>query len=218
MANISDNEIKQVFSNNLARILSNREMDGAELARLLGAEKQSVYAWLKMKSFPSAKNLQKIVDVLNVSSDDLLSSNPVDSDSYVDVPLLGSIAAGAPIDMDDIDDFFPIPYALQREHPRAFLLKVSGESMNRHIPDGAYALVDPDDCEPNERNAYAVCVNGYTATIKRVKKLSNGYELIPDSYDPTQRPIIFDYNDDETEEVTIIGRVVWYTIPFDFEI
>ena len=30
--------------------------------------------------------------------------------------------------------------------------------------------------------------------------------------------IFFDYNDDETEEVTIIGSVVWYTIPFDFEI
>ncbi len=35
------------------------------------------------------------------------------------------------------------------------------------------------------KKAYAVCVNGFDATIKRVKPLSNGYELIPDSIDPT---------------------------------
>lgn len=72
--------------------------------------------------------------------------------------------------------------------------------------------------EPYGRSAYAVCVNGYKATIKRVRKLANGVELVPDSHDPTQRPIVFDYADDDAEEVTVIGRVVWATMPFDYEI
>lgn len=62
------------------------------------------------------------------------------------------------------------------------------------------------------------CVNGFDATIKRVRVLKNGYELIPDSIDLTFRPQIFDYGEPDTDPETIIGRVVWYMVPFGFEI
>lgn len=91
--------------------------------------------------------------------------------------------------------------------------------MNRVLPDGCYALVDPDEAEPIiEYKVYAVCVNGYSATIKRIRLLANGIELIPDSLDPTYRPTVYDYNDPDTVTITIIGRVVWYCIPFDYDI
>lgn len=38
----------------------------------------------------------------------------------------------------------------------------------------------------------------------------------PDSTDPTYRPTVYDYGEPGTETVTIIGRVVWYTLPFDW--
>ena len=91
--------------------------------------------------------------------------------------------------------------------------------MNRKILSGYYALVDPDEREPtNERDLYAVCVNGDSATIKHYRSLANGCELVPDSYDPTFRPITFDRNEEDTPEVTIIGRVVYAVMPLDFEI
>lgn len=218
MANITDNEIKQVFSTNLARILESRSMDGAELARLIGAEKQSIYSWLKMKSFPSANNLQKIVDVLHVSSDDLLT-NPDKTksrDGYVDIPLLGSIAAGTPIEMLPINDSFPCPESLALNYNRLFWLNLKGSSVDRIIPDGYHVLIAPDIKTGSERDLFAVCVNGYDATVKHVRKLENGFELLPDSHDPTYRPRIFDFNDPETEDVTIIGKVVWAAMPFKF--
>ena len=51
-----------------------------------------------------------------------------------------------------------------------------------------------------------------------MKVLENGYELIPDSNDPTFRPQIYDYNEPDTDPVTVIGQVVWYMVPFGFEI
>jgi repressor LexA len=48
-----------------------------------------------------------------------------------------------------------------------------------------------------------------------VRKPANGYELVPDSYDPTQRPIVFDYGEEGIDEVTIIGKVIWAAVPFD---
>ena len=135
---------------------------------------------------------------------------------FVDVPLYGSIAAGHPIEMIEVDGTHPVPSKVCDRYPNAFLLKVEGDSMNRVLPDGCYALVDP--CETVEDNGkpYAVCVNGYDATIKRVRKLNNGFELVPDSTDPTYTPKTYNYNEPGTETVTVIGEVVYYVLPFDW--
>lgn len=135
---------------------------------------------------------------------------------FYDCPLYGSIAAGTPIEMVGIEDTFPVPSEMHRRYPDAFLLRVEGESMNRVLPNGCMALVDPCDSVEHDGEPYAVCVNGYDATIKRVKVLANGFELDPDSTDPTYKSTIYDYGVEGTETVTVIGRVVWYCVPFDW--
>lgn len=83
--------------------------------------------------------------------------------NMVDVPLYGAIAAGTPIEMTPVENTQPIPAKVHELHPNAFLLKVEGNSMNRVLPNGSYALIDP--CKTVERDGapYAVCVNGYDA-------------------------------------------------------
>lgn len=137
--------------------------------------------------------------------------------NMVDVPLYGAIAAGTPIEMTPVENTQPIPAKVHELHPDAFLLKVEGNSMNRVLPNGSYALIDP--CKTVERDGapYAVCVNGYDATIKRVRKLNNGFQLVPDSTDPTYEAKTYNYNEPETQTITVIGRVVYYVLPFDWE-
>lgn len=218
MARYDENEIKEIFAANLTSIMEETNIDGAELARRIGKEKQSVYAWLKKRSFPSAASLQLLVDALDVTTDDLLTKTGGEGDGYVDAPVYGEIAAGVPIEMAEMDSTFPVPMRIRAKYPDSGLVRVEGDSFNRRLPNGCLALIDFSQREPNERDAFAVCVNGYKATIKRVKRLANGYELMPYSYDPTYAPIIYDYNRDDTEEVTIMGKVVWATMPFDYEI
>lgn len=138
------------------------------------------------------------------------------SSSFVDVPLYGSIAAGKPIEMVEIDETHPVPTKVMDKYPDAFLLKVKGRSMDKVLPDGCYALIDPCEEVERENQPHAVCVNGYDATIKRVRNLANGIELDPDSTDPTFKPKIYDYGEPDTETVTVIGRVVYYVLPFDW--
>ena len=135
---------------------------------------------------------------------------------FYDCNLYGSIAAGTPIEMIEVDDTHPIPVEVHQMYPDAFLLKVKGESMNRVIPNGCYVLVEPCDVVDRDMEPYAVCVNGYDATVKRVRALANGFELVPDSTDPTFKPAVYDYGEPGTEVITVIGRVVWYTLPFDW--
>lgn len=141
----------------------------------------------------------------------------VPNTNMVDVPLYGAIAAGTPIEMTPVENTQPIPAKVHELHPDAFLLKVEGNSMNRVLPNGSYALIDP--CKTVERDgaAYAVCVNGYDATIKRVRRLNNGFQLVPDSTDPTYEAKTYNYNEPETQTITVIGRVVYYVLPFDWE-
>jgi repressor LexA len=138
------------------------------------------------------------------------------SNQFYDCPLYGSIAAGTPIEMVKVEDTFPIPSEMHRRYPDAFLLRVKGESMNRILPNGCMALVDPCETIEYDGDPYAVCVNGFDATVKRVRALANGFELVPDSTDPTYKPTVYDYGVEGTETVTVIGRVVWYCIPFDW--
>lgn len=204
--------------------LIDQEGSKAAFAKKIGVSRAAVTNWTSGINAPDIKTIAVISRVYGVPLSAMLEGkvgkqkkSVAENQSWVEVPLYGSIAAGKPIEMFPVEDTFVIPRYLSERYPEAFLLKVVGESMNRVIPNGAYALVNPTQ-ETIDGRAYAVAVNGYDATIKRVYKLANGVELRPDSTDPTMRPMVFDYADPETETVTVIGEVVWYVVPFDYVI
>lgn len=141
----------------------------------------------------------------------------VTTNNFIDVPLYGSISAGIPIEMIEIEGTHPVPMKVADKYPDAFLLRVEGESMNRILPNGCYALIDPCESIDRDNQPYAICVNGYDATIKRVHQLANGFELLPDSTDPTYKPKIYDYGVPDTDIITVIGRVVYHVLPFDWD-
>ncbi len=192
-----------------------------KFAKLIGVSPQTIYTALKKGlSGASVATVMPIVAELGLDPVWLLNNRLIEKDNYmpdfVDVPLYGSIAAGTPIEMIEVEDTHPIPTEIHDRFPNAFLLKVKGESMNRVIPNGCYVLVDPCDVVDRDMEPYAVCVNGFDATVKRIRTLSNGFELVPDSTDPTYKPTVYDYGEPDTQTVTVIGRVVWYTLPFDW--
>lgn len=185
--------------------------------------------WEQQKSSPRANELNMLADYFSCSVDELMGRSDLpknairiqadeENSHFVNVPVYGKIAAGMPIEMIKEHDYFPVPVPIAEKYKDAFLLVVTGESMNKRLPNGSYALVDPSDKDIIDNKPYALCVNGYDATIKRVHPLNNGFELIPDSYDPTFKSKIYNFNEPSTEEITIIGRVVWYAVPFDWEL
>lgn len=193
-------------------------------ANISGIALGTLRRWEQGVNEPDMESIIRLAELYGTSTDTLLGSTygtPISgirpsSGLMVDIPLYGAIAAGTPIEMIEIEGTHPVPTKVIDKHPDAFLLKVEGESMNRILPNGSYALVDPCDDVDRDNQPYAVCVNGYDATIKRVKKLNNGFQLIPDSNDPTYSVETYNYNEPGTETITIIGRVVYYVLPFDW--
>ena len=199
-----------------------RNITQAELAEKMRTTQQTIQRYETNQVNIRMDKMIEMSEILNVSLAYLLgmSSKPELSEAsdMVSVPLLDSIAAGTSIEMIYVDKTYDIPAEIHNKYPQAFLLKVADDSMNRVLPNGCYALINPCREATEPMKAYAVCVNGFNATIQRVRPLSNGYELIPDSIDPTFRPQIFDFNEIDTQSVSIIGEVVWYLVPFGFEI
>lgn len=185
------------------------------LGNLLGKTRSAVSQYESDTIVPRMGVIEELAHIFHVDKATLIDA-PAKGSLFVDVPLYGSIAAGTPIEMTESDGTGSISARKHAEYPDAFLLKVEGESMNRILPNGAFALVDPCDDVERDMQPYAVCVNGYDATVKRVRKLNNGFELVPDSTDPTYKPILYDYGTEGTDTVTVIGRVVYYVLPDDW--
>lgn len=199
-------------------------MTQKQLAEALGITQQSVYYYESGDRDIKASTLIEMSKILKCSVSELLGIKsarvlaPIsDEAAFVEIPLFGAIAAGTPIEMDATDRSFLVPGQIHAMYPDAFLLEVRGNSMNRILPDGCYALVQPCKEVEADNKPYAVCVNGFDATIKRIRKLNNGFELVPDSNDPTYKPRVFDYGQPGTETITVIGRVVWHCVPFDWD-
>ena len=84
-----------------------------------------------------------------------------------------------------------------------FFLRVNGESMNKEIANGSFALIRKQDMVENGEIA-VVLVDGYDATLKKFSKQGDVVVLEPMSSDPSFTTQI--YNKDT--EIKVIGKYI----------
>lgn len=115
----------------------------------------------------------------------------------VNVPIVGTVAAGQPIlAQQNIDSYFPIPSEYM-PNEQSFILRVKGESMiNAGIMDGDCVLVKQQSAADNGDMVVALVED--SATVKTFYK-ENGYIRLQPEND-TMEPIIVD-------DCQILGKV-----------
>ena len=128
---------------------------------------------------------------------------------YYMCPVYGQISAGQPNWAEEnIEGRIPIDTNLMdivnpEEH---FFLRVNGESMNKVVKNGAFALIHKQDSVENGEIA-VVLVNGYDATLKKFTKKGNIVVLEPES-NVTNDPDIKTQIYDKTTPIKILGKYV----------
>lgn len=124
----------------------------------------------------------------------------VDYESVRAVPLVGQVAAGAPIlAAENIEATLPLPSSFAGED--TFILKVKGESMiDAGILDGDYVVVRQQRDATN--GDIVVAMIDEEATVKRFFREGNRVRLQPEN--PTMEPIYADGYVD----FAILGKVV----------
>lgn len=121
-------------------------------------------------------------------------------------PVYGRISASQPNWAEEcIEGRIPIdPELMNIYNPEeCFFLRVNGESMNKEIRNGAYALIRKTDFVENGEIA-VVLVNGYDATLKKFSKQGDLIILEPMSTDSSFTTQV--YNKDTI--IKIIGKYI----------
>lgn len=136
--------------------------------------------------------------------EDTLSSN--ENATTVSLPLVGHIAAGAPILAEqNIEAYIPVDERLLRGNPHDYyLLRVRGNSMNlRNIYDGDLAIVKRQQTAEPGQNVVAL-IND-EATVKELVPAQDKVILKPHSTDKSIQPIIL--QEDFMIQGVVVGTV-----------
>jgi repressor LexA len=92
-----------------------------------------------------------------------------------ELPLLGLVAAGEPIEAISGDDTIAVPDELVPRRGRSYVLKVRGTSMiDEHISDGDYVIVQERNQADNGQMVVAL-VHGTGATVKKFYREPGGW-------------------------------------------
>ena len=115
-----------------------------------------------------------------------LTSKVMRSTNAIELPLVGLITAGAPIEAIEEMETMAVPANLVSDE-NAFVLKVSGESMiDEGIFDGDYVVVERDHSPKNGDVVVALLNNAY-ATLEKFYRETNRIRLQPAN--STMKPI-----------------------------
>lgn len=133
---------------------------------------------------------------------ELLVDNEYDvkDDLTLEVPLLGKITAGNPIEaIEHPDEYFPIPSYLIPKGKDVFTLNVQGESMiNAGILDGDIVIVEKSNTARNGQIVVAM-TDENEVTLKTFYKEADHIRLQPEN--DSMEPFIF-------KNVTILGIAI----------
>lgn len=162
----------------------------------------------------SCQNINKVINIImsldkskiihNYNDPNIARVSP-DIRFYM-CPVYGQISAGQPNWAEEcIEGRLPLDPDLMgivnpEEH---FFLRVNGESMNKIIGNGAFALIHKQDIVDDGEIA-VVLVNGYDATLKKFTRQGDMIILEPQSNDDSFKTQVYD----KTTPIKILGKYV----------
>lgn len=177
-----------------------------EVSRIIGISQNGYSDWETGKNRVDARSLGRLAELYGVTVNYLLGIDENDAPAKgVRIPVLGSVAAGIPIDaIQDIVDYEEID-ADMAAAGEYFGLRIKGSSMEPRIREGDVVIVRRQE-EAETGDTVVVLVNGDSATVKRIKIEPNGIALIPNN--PAYDTRFYSAAEVELLPVRIIGKVV----------
>ncbi|OGT88105.1 MAG: repressor LexA [Gammaproteobacteria bacterium RIFOXYA12_FULL_61_12] len=122
----------------------------------------------------------------------------VAAEEGVEIPLLGYVTAGHPVDIPEERETVTVPRHMVRKN--CYALRVRGHSMiDDHIQDGDIIIVERRETAENGESVIAM-INGEKVTLKRFYIEADGIRLQPAN--PAMGPIYLRH-----EELQILGIV-----------
>lgn len=206
--------------NRIKNLREEKQIYQKDLAQLLGVSIPAINYYENEKRAMDTNTALIIANYFNVSVDYLLGKSNIRNPEKINInnidisnsktiyacPVYGRISAGVPNWAEEcIEGRLPIDPNLMGivDPEECYFLRVNGESMNKVIRNGAYALIRKTDWVENGEIA-VVLVNGFDATLKKFTKNGDVVVLEPMSNDPTIQTQIYT----KDTPIKIIGKYI----------
>lgn len=197
--------------NRIKLLREEKGLNQIELGKIINVSGQALGMYENEKRDLSTEAVIKLAEFFNVSTDYLLGKSDnrtsnINNDKIFLVPVYGKISAGLPNWAEEcLDSYLPIdPNLMNISSPNeCFFLRVDGESMNKVLKNGSYALIRKTDFVEDGEIA-VVLVNGCDATIKKFTKQGDIIALEPMSDDASIKTQIYT----KDTPIKVIGKYI----------
>lgn len=196
--------------NRLEYLRKEKELSQSDVGNILGITSQAVGLYERGKRDIPTECLLKLSSYFNVSVDYILgktnSKVTNNNTKFYMTPVYGKISAGQPNwAEEELEGYIPVdPNLMGIINPEeCFFLKVNGESMNKLVANGSYALIHKQDIVEDGEIA-VVLVNDFEATLKKFSKQGDFIVLEPMSNDSSFTTQIYD----KTTHIKILGKYI----------
>jgi repressor LexA len=120
----------------------------------------------------------------------------------IELPLLGSVAAGMPIEALEVNETFCVPETLVGRGGSHYVLRVRGNSMvDEQIRDGDFVVVNERQRADNGEMVIAL-LNGTSATVKKYYRERDGRIRLQPANE-TMQPIYVHENDVKIQGIVV---------------
>ena len=181
----------------------------ATLGRLIDASPSAIRMWESGERNPKTQYLARLANVFHCTVEYLenpLETEPADKvRRTVTIPVLGDVSAGYPMYAEEnILDYEEIPLSWAKGGDY-FALRIKGDSMKPRMQSGDVVIVRKQPTVDDGQIA-VVLVNGDSATVKVLRRTTNGLSLVPTN--PDYSPIIYTQDQIRSLPVIVLGLVV----------
>lgn len=186
----------------MLRRLDAKEIKGKDLAGYLGIEPARVTEMRKGRRRIQQHEMPLLARLFGM---DEAPERPLPFETIevLDVPVIGLGPAGSWREAIEVPS-----YTMKMAKPPAgkkisFAVEISGDSMDKLLPEGGWAAVDATQKTLYDNRVYLVMNEFHEATVKRYH--SNPSRLEPVSHNPAHETIMLGEG-----PITIIGRIISY--------
>ena len=212
---------------NIDALLVKYDINQDALARIAGVAPSAITRW-RHGSQPRPGAIKRICEHFNLHEDDMLSdqyglaakehgmfkgtlATPV---SYavvgsVEVPVLGKVHAGEPLDHDAVEDTTRIPDFVYAKDPDVFMIHSEGDCVNKLFGENDDFAVSPNTKPKNGSVVVAKLMRADEEEyiIRQYFRTAQTLILSPCSYNPEHKDIIITADSDISAEIS--GVIIW---------
>ncbi|MCM3489108.1 XRE family transcriptional regulator [Alkalihalophilus marmarensis] len=216
-------------------IRTSNKLTQSEFAKILGVAPTAVSAWERDSNRPLMDKIVMISKRFNVEINEFFEdytenkaldqvAEPINhyNIQHVELPLYGSVAAGALATIEGITEenlkHIKVPVEMLGKYSHSkdlFTMRVNGDSMNRIIPDGSLVICKPIEFTAIQDNDILIFSHDGEYSMKRFWKDPEDGSLIfsPESTNRRFRELAIDST--TCRDLQIYAKVIGYSVVLD---